>query len=317
MKQISIRIIRPSSREQENLLPARIEWLTRQGFRVLHEELPADPDWAYAASSAKHRAEALTTALGENETSAILCARGGYGASDILPLIDWSSLRKRLEGRPSKLLVGFSDVSALHAAILSELGWSGLHAPMPATSLWYKDGLTSDVDALISILRGTLLGGKIPVRGVGRQNLSAASGLSGELWGGCLSVLTNLIGTPWIKPAAMAGRIFYFEDVGEHPARIMRFLNQWQQSGHLDGVKALVIGSLTGLAPAVPDNADFVSTQIAKRFGIPTFKTEAFGHVCPNMPMGFGTPCTIRALPHGGAELSWDLTSKTVSRSLT
>jgi muramoyltetrapeptide carboxypeptidase len=305
MKQISIRIIRPSSREQENLLPARIEWLKAQGFNVLYEDLPPDPSWAYAASTAVHRAQALITALGENETSAILCARGGYGASDILPLIKWQDLRTKLRHVTPKLLVGFSDVSALHAALLTELGWPGLHAPMPATSLWLKDGQTTDVESLLEILRGRSHTGSVKLRSVG--SLARGLAVTGELWGGCLSVLTNLIGTPWIKPTAMAGRIFYFEDIGEHPARIMRFLNQWHQSGCLAGVKALVIGSLTGLAPAVPDNADFVSEQIAARYGIPTFKTEAFGHVSPNTPMGFGTPCTI--VPNGtSAELSWSLT---------
>ena len=88
-----IRIIRTSSREQNDLLPARIAEFQRAGIKVIFDDLPADPSWAYVAAPAELRARMLTTALLENESTVVLCARGGYGASDLLPILPWERLR--------------------------------------------------------------------------------------------------------------------------------------------------------------------------------------------------------------------------------
>jgi len=301
----TLRIIRPSSREQTDLLPERIVELRKLGFRILHDELAQDPSWAYSAASIPHRTEALTSALTERSSTAIVCARGGYGASDLLPHLPWDKLRTASrDGKLTpKLLVGFSDISALHSALWRQLGWVGLHAPMPATSLWRKDGENKDIEALLECLSGAKFGGDIPVKRVPDGGKNAPEGkqprIEGRLFGGCFSVLTNLIGTPYLPPD-LGGYILFFEDIGEHPGRLMRFLNQWLQAGMLRGVRAVVLGSLTQLAPAIPDNADFVYAEFAKRLECPVFCTSAFGHVSPNFPIGVGVEAWV-----AGDTLSW------------
>ena len=125
-----LRIVRPSSRATNDLLPGRLEQFKAAGLHVLFDELPSHSDWPFHAAHPADRARALEQGLQETASKVILCARGGYGASELLPLMDWHSLKNV----NPKLLVGFSDVSALHSAIYTKLGWPGLHAPMPGNS---------------------------------------------------------------------------------------------------------------------------------------------------------------------------------------
>jgi muramoyltetrapeptide carboxypeptidase len=282
-----IRVIRPSSREQSDLLPSRLAALAARGFEVLYEDLPRDSEWAYVASPAEARARALEAALLEPRTTAVLCARGGYGASDLLPLVDWRRLK---EARP-KWLVGFSDVSALHSALFTKLGWPGLHAPMPATALWEQNGESRDVEQLLGMLR-TLAKGE-PVAATLEVEGPPAP-IVGRLFGGCFTVLTNLIGTPYL-PKTLEGSILFLEDTDEHPGRLMRAFNQWIQAGLLAGVRALVIGHLRNLGEKIPDSAPFVYEQFARRGGVPTFRCNAFGHTSPNFPLMVGSTARIEA----------------------
>jgi muramoyltetrapeptide carboxypeptidase len=300
----SLRIIRASSREQNDLLQPRLAELRAAGFSVLYDDLPADPTWPYAAAAAPLRARAIADALREPGTSAVLCARGGYGASDTLPLLPWDELARL----PPKLLVGFSDVSALHSALYTRLGWQTLHAPMPATALWGKDGEAGDVSATPAVVAaqaaGRPIAGELPVSLVTPAGSSGARAadqrpISGRLFGGCFTVLTNLIGTPYL-PQSLRDHVIFIEDTDEHPARLMRAWNQWLQAGLLDGARALVIGYLRGLGDKIPDCAPFVYEEFARRSPVPVFSTPAFGHTSPNYPLAIGADATI-----AGGHLRW------------
>lgn len=282
-----IRVIRPSSREQTDLLPSRLADLAARGFEVLYEDLPRDSEWAYVAAPAQTRARALEAALLEPRTTAVLCARGGYGASDLLPLVDWRRLK---EARP-KWLVGFSDVSAIHSGLFTKLGWPGLHAPMPATALWEQNGESRDVEQLLGMLRALAKGEPIAAT---LEVEGPSAPVAGRLFGGCFTVLTNLIGTPYL-PRTLEGSILFIEDTDEHPGRLMRAFNQWIQAGLLTGVRALVIGHLRNLGEKIPDSAPFVYEQFARRSGVPTFRCSAFGHTSPNFPLMVGSTARIEA----------------------
>ncbi len=288
-----LRIIRPSSREQGDGLAAKISALRAAGFTVLFDETVPDAHWTYTSASASTRAKALEDALSENGTDAVLCARGGYGASDLLPLLDWDRLRSV---RP-KLVVGFSDVSALHAGLEAKLGWPSVHAPMPATTLWQQDGL--DVMKLLSLIEQWTQGGVCeqafevtPVRPGGGP-------VAGVLFGGCFTVLTNLIATPYF-PKSLRGRIVFLEDTDENPARLMRAFNQWQQAGLLEGVQGLVLGHLRNLGEKIPDCATYVYEEFARRCSVPVYTTPLFGHTRPNMPLMVGASAQI-----DGSTLTW------------
>ena len=285
----TVRIIRPSSRESQDLLTDRLADFLKRGFYVIHDPLPIDSSWTYASASADIRTAALVDALCEEKSNLVVCARGGYGASDLLPHLPW----KKLRNTPPKLLIGFSDISALHSGLYAQLGWHGLHGPMPATTLW-KDSTAgaSDLEALFSNMTHWLSGecsGSIPVQPIGSKS---SQSLSGRLFGGCFTVLTNLIGTPYF-PESLADHIIFIEDTDEHPARLMRALNQWLQSGLLEQAKALVVGHLRNLGPNIPDCAPFVLEQFAARAPIPVFHSPLFGHINPNFPLMVGADAQI------------------------
>ncbi len=305
----TIRIIRTSSREQQDLLPGKLKEFERAGFRVIFEDLPADPEWAYVAAPSELRAKLLSTALLENESTVVMCARGGYGASDLLPLLPWDLLRKK--SAAPKLLIGFSDTSALHSALWQQLGWVSIHGPMPATSLWPEGAigdhaLAPDVGRLLDLISGNIHGSSVKLRHVHCHSSPGPVEVDGWLFGGCFSVLTNLIGTPYL-PASFDGAVLFFEDIGEHPARLARFLNQWQQAGLLDGVRAIVWGTLTQLGQNIPDCSDFVYAELAKRVGhIPSYRSNEFGHIAPNWPLGIGARAKISHSKTGAVKLEWN-----------
>ncbi len=306
---ITIRVVRTSSREQQDLLPGKLAEFERAGFRVIFEDLPADPEWAYVSAPAELRAELLSTALLENESSVVMCARGGYGASDLLPLLPWDLLRKK--SAAPKLLIGFSDTSALHSALWQQLGWVGIHGPMPATSLWPEGAIENpavapDIGRLLDLIRGNIHGSSVNLQYVPSGNRPRPVEVDGWLFGGCFSVLTNLIGTPYL-PSSFDGAILFFEDIGEHPARLARFLNQWQQAGLLNGVRAIVWGTFTQLGQNIPDCSDFVYSELAKRVSeIPCYRSREFGHVAPNWPLGIGARAKVSPSNTGGVRLEWN-----------
>ena len=289
---LSLRVIRTSSRESPDLLTARLVDLAAMGWAVRYDELPPDPDWSYAAAAAPQRAAALMAGLTETGTDAVLCARGGYGASDLLPLLDWNALKAVMAPKP---LVGFSDVSALHCALYARFGWPGLHAPMPATVLWRQGGESSDIAALsrhlVDIRQQGETTGSLPLLAIPPTSPSPRT-ISGRLFGGCFSVLTNLVGTPHF-PRSLAGHILFVEDTDESPPRLMRALNQWLQADLLVGVKALILGNFRRLGDRVEDNAAFVLSEWAKRTGLPTYHTPQVGHTCPNVPLMIGADALI------------------------
>jgi muramoyltetrapeptide carboxypeptidase len=288
----TIRIIKASSPDREGLLGGRIAELERAGFRILFDEIQPNSSWTWTAGSVHDRARALNSALTETGSDAVMWARGGYGASELLDLVDWAAVRNS----KAKPIIGFSDVCAAQSALYTLTGRISIHGPMPATTTWAKAG-PEEINELTEILNGKKREGQLPVTCVG----SSASGLSGKLFGGCLSVLTSLIGTKYFPPT-LAGHILYFEDIGENPGRIIRMMNQWAQSGNFKGVTAIVLGSFTGLGGQLTDNAPVLLDEIYARYHIPTFNCPLFGHSSPNLPLVLGAKAGI----HNNL-LSWSL----------
>ena len=280
----TIRIIKVSSPDREGLLAARIKELESHGFKVLFDEIPANDPWTWTAGSLLDRSKALNNALLESESDAVMWARGGYGASDLLDFIPWDAIKK---AKP-KPVIGFSDVCAMQAALYSKTGRLSIHGPMPATVTWKKSG-ASDIDQLVAVLKGKASQGAIKVQSV----LGAEDGVSGVLFGGCLSVLTALIGTPYL-PKSLKGHLLYFEDIGENPGRVVRMLNQWHQSGLLHGVPGMVLGVFKDLGGELPDSAPILLEEIARRYKIPTFASPDFGHISPNQPLVMGASAEIK-----------------------
>ena len=278
----TIRIIQPSSRGGEQLKSTRFQELQKEGFNIQYSELTNSSHWPYAAKI-ETRVEAFISAMTEENSQIILCGRGGYGASDLLPFLPWDDFSKL----PHKWIVGFSDISAILSAFWTKLKWPGIHGPMPFSSLWGQNN-QDDISFLLTLLKENQKGGRISIDPLNSKQDSHP--LEGWLFGGCLSVLCNLVGTPYF-PNNLDGAVLFLEEVGENPGRILRYWNQLLQSGLLKNVRAVIWGHLKDLESELSPTE--VKAELAHRSHIPSWSSDDFGHLSPNWSLGIGANCLI------------------------
>lgn len=232
------------------------------------------------AGTADNRYSDLADALTDPGVDAILCSRGGYGAVHLLERL----ARLPLEDTP-KWLIGFSDISALHA-LLTSRGIASIHAPM-AKALADHGGDNADNRALLDFLAGEGLEYSLDPSPMNRPG--DATGL---LVGGNLSVISDLVGTPFdvIKPR----RILFIEDVNEPIYKIERMLYQLRLSGVLADLAGLIVGKFSGCAP----DADFASVNnivadLTRDYSYPVAYDIPVGHVTHNIPLVCGAACSL------------------------
>ncbi len=189
------------------------------------------------AGEAKKRAEDMNTAFGDKSVKAIFCNRGGTGTSHILPYIDFSIIREN-----PKILVGYSDITALQIAILRETGLVTFYGPMVSTDL---DRTPNEytVNYLFHVLAENK--DKTELRNPPRKGvLTVYEGAAeGRLAGGCLSVAAATLGTRY--ELETKGKILFFEDIDEKPHRIDRYLMQLILAGKLQECEGIILGAFT------------------------------------------------------------------------
>ena len=277
----TVRIFYPASRGTK--IPSAVLDTFKNITDDLIEIKPPDmSDWDFHAGSISERAKILNQILLDDELDVLVAGRGGYGASDLLPYLEWDLLRKAKH----KIVVGYLDISALHSALYTKLSWPSIHGPMPNTTYW-GEADDPDIQEHMKTISGEMVSHSLTI-----DKTWGFSQASGTLFGGCLSVLSSLIGTPYI-PEDLSGHVLFFEDIDEHPAKILRYTNQWIQSGLTNGVEHILIGNLSGLE-TFHYPKDKLCEEIHIRTGIPVSSLELFGHCNPNFPIGIGSEGIIK-----------------------
>jgi muramoyltetrapeptide carboxypeptidase len=186
----------------------------------------------YFSGDDQERLDDLQHALDDPEVKAILCGRGGYGTGRIIDRIDFSGFKKN-----PKWIIGFSDITVLHAHIYTNFKIATLHAPMAGA--FNEGGAGSE---FVQSLRYALAGEKIRVQ-YPSHILNRKGEAIGELVGGNLSLLAHLVGSP--SDIKTKGRILFLEDLGEYLYNIDRMFYQLRRSGKLDRLAGLIIGGFT------------------------------------------------------------------------
>ncbi len=257
-----------------------------------------DPAAPYLAGDDHARARALTDAFLDPAVDGVVCARGGYGAMRLLPLLD-----PDLFARHPKPLLGFSDVTALHGFLNRCAGIASIHGPLLSTLGQHADppDPAGSFDATLRALRG-------------QDDLVAVDGLralsdgeaTGPLIGGNLSLIASLVGSPFFP--ALDGAILFIEEVGEAAYRVDRMLTGLALRGALSALAGLVIGDLEPVADAyvAADRFEAVTLerlrQLTDDLGVPVALGLPVGHGAMNRPLPFGTRATLRCLD-GSARL--------------
>lgn len=227
----------------------------------------------YLAGRDEDRAADLLWALESDTMDAIVCARGGYGAQRTVAALDRRRLRQ-LRDRPPKALVGFSDITVLHALVRHELDWVTFYGPV-MTSLARATPYSRAAFRQALWTPGTVEVAPDPddpyvealVGGIGE----------GVLAGGCLTLLAALAGTP--DQVDFDGAVAFFEDVGEEPYEVDRALSQLLAAGCFDGVRGIVVGEHTDARPRGNSlGLEAVFEELLVPLGAPCIATLPVGH---------------------------------------
>lgn len=296
----TVSIVAPAGPVDRAKLERALPRIEARGLRIkLHGDVYAQH--GYLAGDDERRVAELNAALADPETTAVFPARGGYGCSRLAHRIDFAAAASH-----PKLLIGFSDITVLHATLASRAGVATLHSANlsdgwgeeqpPAEWIeewfWRCTGLCGELAA--SAERPCPL----PVTPEAQQAMTTITGgvAEGVVVGGNAAVLTGLIGAPQLP--SFAGKILFLEDVGEQPYRIDRMLSQMRLAGMLDDVAAVLLGQFTDAEPAddKPSLAlDQVFADYLAPLGVPVLAGFPTGHVRDNLALPLNTRVRLDA----------------------
>jgi muramoyltetrapeptide carboxypeptidase len=299
-----IHLIAPSGASLDASSPlAGIEWLQKQGIEVLNADCINRVEQRFAGSDAERLADINQLAT-LSPDMAVVAMRGGYGLHRLLPDIEWSAIAKAVQN--GLQICGHSDFTVFQLGLLAKAGAVTLAGPMlnfdfacqgeqgegvaPNTFMWtnFQQAINErKLDCTIQLAQPFL-------------SKSAAGKVSGMLWGGNLTVLAGLVGTPYLPTQEQTqGGILFLEDVNEHPYRIERMLMQLLDAGILENQSAILLGGFS--AYRLYDNDRGYSLEsaieaICKRLpdGIPVLTGLPFGHQAEKLTLPVGAQAHIQ-----------------------
>ncbi|HEV2852220.1 MAG TPA: LD-carboxypeptidase [Thermoanaerobaculia bacterium] len=278
---------------------AALGFKTKRGANLLARR-------GYFAGTDEQRAADLNALFADPEVRAILCVRGGWGSARLLPLLDWQMILKN-----PKILLGYSDITALLLSLHARTGLVTFHGPV-GTSPWnpfnvgyvkrvlqegeavtFENLKEIDEDAL------TVIENRVQTLHPGRAR--------GRLLGGNLTVLTSLVGSGYLPD--WDGCILFLEDVEEAPYRIDRMLTQLRLAGILRKARAVIWGNCTDCKPGEGFGSLTVTDVLQdhlRPLGVPAWQGAMIGHVDRQFTLPIGievevdaTAGTIRMLEPG------------------
>lgn len=285
----TIALLAPASAVKEEYCDSAEKWLKDKGFRVKrYPSASGGVSGSYSASTADRRRE-ICDALADPEVKGILCARGGYGCIHLL-----EEATPLFRANP-KWIIGFSDVSALHAMAQCS-GYPSVHAPMA------KHFAESPCDEVSELWLRTLTTGNQQAISYPTAPGSIAGEAEGVLIGGNLAVLNSLAATPWDLLSLPLSRpsILMIEDISEAIYAVERMVYRLHLSGALGALKGIVIGQFTEYRP--DRNYGSVEEMLAERFRewnvtCPVAFGFPAGHVADNRPLLLGSECRLTVTP--------------------
>lgn len=278
----TIGVVSPSGVANRARLRAGCSYLESRGHPVSLSP-HAKGRHGYLAGTDAARAADLNAAIHDDSLSAIFLARGGYGLTRILDRIDLAALRAK-----PRLLLGYSDATALFVALQRQGPYGVLYGPMVGE---LGDPGAFDDASLWSALRGDA--GGMGIGFTSKDVLRAGAG-AGRIIGGCLSLLVSLLGTPY--DADYRGSILFWEEVGEEPYRIDRMLTQLRNAGKFEGLRGMLIGSLTGCVPAKGKSSltlRQVFAEVLRGTRFPVVMNVRAGHIARKLTLPLGFPASL------------------------
>ena len=262
-----------------------IERLKAQGFRIKPGKYVDQRD-GYLAGTDAERAEDLNALFADPEVEGIIALRGGYGSCRILPLLDYPAIRTH-----PKFFLGYSDITALHHAILKESGLVTFHGP---------NAMEAFLPSNIAYLRDVLFESGAPrarelflPQSCKTLKTIIPGRAQGRLIGGNMTCLLRLLGTPYAPD--FRGAILFLEDIGEKAYRVDGLFTQLRLAGVLSQISGLVLGVFDHTDEAEQARIDSCLEREAKRIGVPAISGAPIGHFPEQVVVPHGVDAALDA----------------------
>lgn len=286
----TIGIVTPASPMIPERLVKGIAYLQERGFKVIQGE-HVYAQRGYLAGTDQERAADLNRMFADPEVKAVFCSRGGYGVSRLLERIDYQALRAN-----PKIVVGYSDLTALELAIWQEVGLVTFSGPMVAVEMG-KGIHPFTEEHFWRMLTAAGANGPLPHPEGQTLTCLRPGRARGRLLGGCLSLIAPLMGTPFMPD--LEGAILVLEDIDEEVYRIDRYFAQFRSAGILDRIAGLVFGTFINWEPSETDKPFLTLEQVIDDYvsdlPIPVAAGLAYGHGEAKVTLPIGVQAELDA----------------------
>ena len=229
----TIGIVSPSYWLEPKIIDKTVSIFNERGYELLLGKSVLSKNGPFAGTP-EHRSDDINNMFSNPEIDAIICARGGYGANRILPLLNYDLIRTN-----PKIFMGYSDITGFLLSITQKTGLVTFHGPMLTT---YKNGFVEyDFNTMETVLSGKPNITIIPPEKLPTRILKQGSA-EGSLWGGNMTLLINRLGTA--DQLNTDGCILFIEDINEYLYSIDRMLIHMRNAGMFENIHGLIIGEL-------------------------------------------------------------------------
>jgi muramoyltetrapeptide carboxypeptidase len=276
-------IVSPSGPTRPDRVERGVALLTGWGLRVV--EAPHVYGRAgYLAGPDERRLADLNLALADPEVRAVLCTRGGYGTQRIVDGIDLVAVR-----RDPKVVLGFSDITALQLALWRGARLATVHGPGAA---WVDE--RTGAESAQSLREALMTAGPVVIRARPQEETAPVrfgGAATGTLLGGNLSLLTSTVGT--VDMPDLRGAILLLEEIGEPPYKVDRMLLHLRRAGALAGLAGVAVGQFTDCADGWPTSIVDVLVDHLGPLGVPVLGGLPIGHGPNQLTVPLGVPATV------------------------
>ena len=295
-----VSIIAPASFARQERIMAGVERMTALGYMPKFADNALARGPLFFAGTLEARIADLHAAFADPETQVVMCLRGGYGSNYLLEDIDLELFRAH-----PKPFFAYSDLTGLQLHLLDKLHIPAFHGPMLAADFYLEDGVH------LPSFHAALAGQPYSVGSAEGLRVLKPGSASGTLYGGCLSILVAMLGTPW-EPQT-EGKLLFIEDLNEKPYRIDRMLWQLRKAGKFNGVTGIIFGEMLDCvsSPAETDQLDQAIMNALNGFQGPIAIGLRSGHVSrQNVTLTFGVAADL----HVSEEIELKLLEPAVKR---
>ena len=274
--------------DPETKFEKMMEAIDALGYRTIIADSCRE-EYGYLSGTDESRAKGLNQMFRDDRVDAVVCMRGGYGVARMLDLVDFDVMRAN-----PKLVLGYSDITALHTAIHQKVGMVTIHGPMPC-SAWMEFNDFTRESMLRALTSTEPLGRVVNPEGMEPQCIVPGK-CTGQLVGGNLTLIASACGTPFALDAT--DKVLLLEDVGEYIYRLDSMLTQLRQAGMFEQCAGVVLGGFTNCTEEYERYAlhlDDIIRDIIVPAGKPVLANLSIGHMDTKITVPLGVQVAVDA----------------------